>query len=98
MPLVCFASVSAQGVVISQSDLLHIPVSGLIKVQSPVKEGLQSKLVPPAPKPEAKTIVPAPMQTGPCNQEVDVSNVSPNAILCIFTWCCSSQRDLSSPR
>ncbi|XP_053151524.1 cyclic AMP-dependent transcription factor ATF-6 beta [Hemicordylus capensis] len=62
-------AVPAQGVVISQSELLHLPVSGLIKVQSPVKEGLPAK---PASKPEAKTIVPAPTQIGPCNQEIDI--------------------------
>ncbi|XP_066471400.1 cyclic AMP-dependent transcription factor ATF-6 beta isoform X2 [Tiliqua scincoides] len=61
--------IAAQGVVISQSELLHLPVSGLIKVQSPVKETLPAK---PAPKPEAKTIVPAPTQIGPCNQEIDI--------------------------
>nr|XP_008103915.1 PREDICTED: cyclic AMP-dependent transcription factor ATF-6 beta isoform X3 [Anolis carolinensis] len=65
-------SVPAQGVVISKSELLHLPVSGLIKVQSPVSEGLPAKLTPSTPKPEAKTIVPAPTQIGPCNQEVDI--------------------------
>ncbi|XP_044275615.1 cyclic AMP-dependent transcription factor ATF-6 beta isoform X2 [Varanus komodoensis] len=62
----------AQSVVISQSDLLHLPVSGLIKVQSPVKESLPAKPAPSAPKPEAKTIVPAPTQIGPCSQEIDL--------------------------
>ncbi|XP_061475439.1 cyclic AMP-dependent transcription factor ATF-6 beta isoform X2 [Rhineura floridana] len=65
-------SVPAQGVVISQSELLHLPVSGLIKVQSPVKESLPAKPSPSPPKPEAKTIVPAPTQIGPCNQEIDI--------------------------
>ncbi|XP_044275614.1 cyclic AMP-dependent transcription factor ATF-6 beta isoform X1 [Varanus komodoensis] len=64
--------ISAQSVVISQSDLLHLPVSGLIKVQSPVKESLPAKPAPSAPKPEAKTIVPAPTQIGPCSQEIDL--------------------------
>ncbi|XP_042305041.1 cyclic AMP-dependent transcription factor ATF-6 beta isoform X2 [Sceloporus undulatus] len=65
-------SVPTQGVVISQSELLHLPVSGLIKVQSPVKEGLPTKPTSSAPKPEAKTIVPAPTQMGSCNQEIDI--------------------------
>uniref|UniRef100_A0A6J0SHV6 Cyclic AMP-dependent transcription factor ATF-6 beta n=1 Tax=Pogona vitticeps TaxID=103695 RepID=A0A6J0SHV6_9SAUR len=65
-------SVPGQSVVISQSELLHLPVSGLIKVQSPGKEGLPAKPIPAAPKPEAKTIVPAPTQIGPCNQEIDI--------------------------
>ncbi|KAH0630511.1 hypothetical protein JD844_013587 [Phrynosoma platyrhinos] len=65
-------SVPTQSVVISQSDLLHLPVSGLIKVQSPVKESLPTKPASSAPKPEAKTIVPAPTQMGPCNQEIDI--------------------------
>ncbi|XP_054832006.1 cyclic AMP-dependent transcription factor ATF-6 beta [Eublepharis macularius] len=58
--------------VISQSDLLHLPVSGLIKVQSPVKEGLPAKPAPSVPKPEAKTIVPAPTQIGSCSPEIDI--------------------------
>ncbi|XP_062978459.1 cyclic AMP-dependent transcription factor ATF-6 beta isoform X2 [Elgaria multicarinata webbii] len=66
------SGISAQGVVISQSELLHLPVSGLIKVQSPVKESLPAKPSPSAPKPEAKTIVPAPTQIGSCNQEIDI--------------------------
>ncbi|KAM6472936.1 cyclic AMP-dependent transcription factor ATF-6 beta isoform 1-T1 [Liasis olivaceus] len=65
-------SVPAQSVVISQSELLHLPVSGLIKVQSPVKEVLPPKPAPSVPKPEAKAIIPAPTQIGPCNQEVDI--------------------------
>nr|XP_056700566.1 cyclic AMP-dependent transcription factor ATF-6 beta [Euleptes europaea] len=65
-------TVPAQGVVISQSELLHLPVSGLIKVQSPVKEGLPAKPAPSAPKPEAKTIVPAPTQIGSCSPEIDL--------------------------
>ncbi|XP_042305043.1 cyclic AMP-dependent transcription factor ATF-6 beta isoform X4 [Sceloporus undulatus] len=65
-------TVPTQGVVISQSELLHLPVSGLIKVQSPVKEGLPTKPTSSAPKPEAKTIVPAPTQMGSCNQEIDI--------------------------
>uniref|UniRef100_A0A670HXG2 Activating transcription factor 6 beta n=1 Tax=Podarcis muralis TaxID=64176 RepID=A0A670HXG2_PODMU len=65
-------SVPAQSVVISQSELLHLPVSGLIKVQSPLKESLPAKPTPSAPKPETKTIVPAPTQIGPCNQEIDI--------------------------
>ncbi|XP_058027631.1 cyclic AMP-dependent transcription factor ATF-6 beta isoform X1 [Ahaetulla prasina] len=65
-------SVPAQSVVISQSELLHLPVSGLIKVQSPVKEVLSPKPAPSIPKPEAKTIIPAPAQIGPCNQEIDI--------------------------
>uniref|UniRef100_A0A8D0DT57 Activating transcription factor 6 beta n=1 Tax=Salvator merianae TaxID=96440 RepID=A0A8D0DT57_SALMN len=65
-------SVPAQSVVISQSELLHLSVSGLIQVQSPMKEGVSAKPVPAPSKPEAKTIVPAPTQIGPCNQEVDI--------------------------
>ncbi|CAI5768139.1 cyclic AMP-dependent transcription factor ATF-6 beta isoform X1 [Podarcis lilfordi] len=65
-------TVPAQSVVISQSELLHLPVSGLIKVQSPLKESLPAKPAPSAPKPETKTIVPAPTQIGPCNQEIDI--------------------------
>nr|XP_028575777.1 cyclic AMP-dependent transcription factor ATF-6 beta isoform X3 [Podarcis muralis] len=65
-------TVPAQSVVISQSELLHLPVSGLIKVQSPLKESLPAKPTPSAPKPETKTIVPAPTQIGPCNQEIDI--------------------------
>ncbi|XP_077187028.1 cyclic AMP-dependent transcription factor ATF-6 beta isoform X2 [Paroedura picta] len=65
-------AVPAQGVVISQSELLHLPVSGLIKVQSPVKEGLPTKPAPSAPKPETKTIVPAPTQIGSCSPEIDL--------------------------
>ncbi|KAL8213160.1 UNVERIFIED_CONTAM: hypothetical protein K2H54_061057, partial [Gekko kuhli] len=64
--------IAAQGVVISQSELLHLPVSGLIKVQSPVTEGLPTKPTPSAPKPEAKTIVPAPAQIGSCSPEIDL--------------------------
>ncbi|KAG8127634.1 putative Cyclic AMP-dependent transcription factor ATF-6 beta-like protein [Naja naja] len=64
--------ITAQSVVISQSELLHLPVSGLIKVQSPVKEVLSPKPAPSIPKPEAKTIIPAPAQIGPCNQEIDI--------------------------
>ncbi|XP_048344960.1 cyclic AMP-dependent transcription factor ATF-6 beta isoform X2 [Sphaerodactylus townsendi] len=65
-------AVSTQGVVISQSELLHLPVSGLIKVQSPMKEVFPSKPTPSCPKPEAKTIVPAPTQIGSCSPEVDL--------------------------
>uniref|UniRef100_A0A8D2J6F6 BZIP domain-containing protein n=1 Tax=Varanus komodoensis TaxID=61221 RepID=A0A8D2J6F6_VARKO len=72
MALLLFSLIPAQSVVISQSDLLHLPVSGLIKVQSPVKESLPAKPAPSAPKPEAKTIVPAPTQIGPCSQEIDL--------------------------
>ncbi|KAG8127633.1 putative Cyclic AMP-dependent transcription factor ATF-6 beta-like protein, partial [Naja naja] len=64
--------ITAQSVVISQSELLHLPVSGLIKVQSPVKEVLSPKPAPSIPKPEAKTIIPVPAQIGPCNQEIDI--------------------------
>uniref|UniRef100_A0A8D0HB53 Activating transcription factor 6 beta n=1 Tax=Sphenodon punctatus TaxID=8508 RepID=A0A8D0HB53_SPHPU len=65
-------TVPARSVVISQSDLLHLPVSGLLKVQSAVTDAPPAKPAPPAPKPEAKTIVPAPTQIGPCNPEVDI--------------------------
>ncbi|KAG8127631.1 putative Cyclic AMP-dependent transcription factor ATF-6 beta-like protein, partial [Naja naja] len=64
--------ITAQSVVISQSELLHLLVSGLIKVQSPVKEVLSPKPAPSIPKPEAKTIIPVPAQIGPCNQEIDI--------------------------
>ncbi|XP_008103917.1 cyclic AMP-dependent transcription factor ATF-6 beta [Anolis carolinensis] len=56
----------------SQSISPGISVSGPIKVQSPVSEGLPAKLTPSTPKPEAKIIVPAPTQIGPCNQDVDI--------------------------
>uniref|UniRef100_A0A8C8RHN4 BZIP domain-containing protein n=1 Tax=Pelusios castaneus TaxID=367368 RepID=A0A8C8RHN4_9SAUR len=65
-------AVPAPPVVISQSDLLHLPLSGLLKVQPLGKEGPPARPPPTAPKPEAKTIVPAPSQLGPCNPEIDV--------------------------
>ncbi|XP_044837863.1 cyclic AMP-dependent transcription factor ATF-6 beta isoform X1 [Mauremys mutica] len=71
-PLKPAITVPAPSVVISQSDLLHLPLSGLLKVQPPGKEGPPARLPPSAPKPEAKTIVPAPSQLGPCNPEIDV--------------------------
>ncbi|XP_067416327.1 cyclic AMP-dependent transcription factor ATF-6 beta isoform X2 [Emydura macquarii macquarii] len=65
-------AVPAPPVVIAQSDLLHLPLSGLLKVQPRGTEGPPSRPPPTAPKPEAKTIVPAPSQLGPCNPEIDM--------------------------
>ncbi|XP_059571229.1 cyclic AMP-dependent transcription factor ATF-6 beta isoform X2 [Alligator mississippiensis] len=61
-------AVRAPPVVLSSSELLHLPVSGLLQVKAPGPEGPPGK----PPKPEAKTIVPAPGQVGSCAQEIDM--------------------------
>ncbi|XP_074873734.1 cyclic AMP-dependent transcription factor ATF-6 beta [Carettochelys insculpta] len=71
-PLKPAIAVPAQSVLISPSDLVHLPLSGLLKLQPPRKEGPPARPQPAAPKPEAKTIVPAPCQLRPCNPEIDV--------------------------
>ncbi|XP_069491076.1 cyclic AMP-dependent transcription factor ATF-6 beta [Ambystoma mexicanum] len=69
------STISAQSVVLSQTDLLHLPVPGLLKVQPAKRTAAKSPSVSTAPtcnKAEAKTIVPAPNPSGSTRPQMDV--------------------------
>ncbi|XP_068780031.1 cyclic AMP-dependent transcription factor ATF-6 beta isoform X2 [Struthio camelus] len=67
-PLPPAIAVPTPSVVISPAELLRLP--GLLRLQPPGPE--PPRAAPGAPRPEAKTIVPAPAPAGPGPQEVDV--------------------------
>ncbi|XP_078502006.1 cyclic AMP-dependent transcription factor ATF-6 beta isoform X2 [Lissotriton helveticus] len=66
---------AAPSVVLSQADMLHLPVPGLLKVQ-PAKRSVaktpNAGMTPTCNKAEAKTIVPAPSPMGSVRPQMDV--------------------------
>ncbi|XP_072331691.1 cyclic AMP-dependent transcription factor ATF-6 beta isoform X2 [Scyliorhinus torazame] len=78
LPIKQATPASRQSVVLSQSDLVRIPVQGLIKV--PAVNGVSTNCKPPngicngitINKSATKPIVPAPTQTGANSSEIDV--------------------------
>lgn len=68
-------TLSAQPVVLSQADMLHLPVPGLLKVQPAKRSAAKAPsvgLTPTCNKAEAKTIVPAPSPMGSVRPQMDV--------------------------
>ncbi|XP_043939102.1 cyclic AMP-dependent transcription factor ATF-6 beta-like [Protopterus annectens] len=77
LPIKPAISVSTPHMVLSQNDLLRLPVPGLIKVDTPVISSSSSKpgnnsCGSTLSKPATKNIVPIPTQTGSNSSEVDV--------------------------
>lgn len=77
LPMKPAISVSSPHMVLSQNDLLRLPVPGLIKVETPVISSSSSKPGSNSnnstlSKPATKNIVPVPTQSGTNTSEVDV--------------------------